>query len=441
MIPTEFTLWDHDLRPFVLKECARANCSPKHFQLQEIKVHATVTAQPGAFEDAMKTDPLLLQKMEKAGKQVVEEDLAKLMAYWVGMAETDISKIEANNTLTAQVKQGQIQARLQALPQNLAQTKIQILPKVEAAAKRVWEDLCRTQAAYRKYLIRCGISIAANTVKIVTTAIATVGTAGAALAMGIIGAASGAAGIAKQLYNMSKDAEKVEKQLGNSVVSVLKKRPDASKWNTFVASAETIARKFGPTDILVDSEIKCLDLNELYGHKLEGLDVKSHDAAVSLNTALEKSDELRSVLQQEGSRMAAGAGGGRVVTAGPQGQGAQIAGQLKALEKLEVVVNETIEKVIGLSKRVEMGSKIHKSYEELIDQMRKNNIPKFIPALAEVAPIVATMDWHKLATEATLKLADCSDTIEEVSLKLAEEFGPEVVNYTYEKFKTVTKGA
>ncbi len=164
-----FTLWTGDLRPFVLKECAKANCTPKHFELQDIKVLAEVGEDSGALQNAMRQDPLLLQKMSNAAKKVVEEDLAQLMAYWVGTAETDISKIEANNTLTVQGKQGQIQARLQMLPQNLAQTKIQILPKIEAAAKRVWEELCRTQAAYRKYLIRCGLSIAANTVKIVTT--------------------------------------------------------------------------------------------------------------------------------------------------------------------------------------------------------------------------------------------------------------------------------
>ncbi len=438
-----FTLWTGDLRPFVLKECAKANCTPNHFELQDIKVLSEVGEDSGALQNAMRQDPLLLQKMSNAAKKVVEEDLAQLMAYWVGMAETDISKIEANNTLTVQGKQGQIQARLQMLPQNLAQTKIQILPKIEAAAKRVWEELCRTQAAYRKYLIRCGLNIAANTVKIVTTTIATVGTAGAALAMGVIGIVSGGAGIARQLYFMSKDAEELEKKVGHSVVAVLKKRPDASKWNTFVASAETIARKLGPTDVVVDSEMKCQDLNELYGHKLEGLYVKSHDASISLNSALEKSDELQRALEQEQSkRMAAGAGAGRGATAGLQGQGTQIAAQLKALEKLEGVVNGTIEKVMGLSKRVDAGNKIHKSYEELIDHMRKNNIPKYIPALAEaagLAHIITSMDWHKLVQEGTLKLADCADTIEEVSLELAKTFGPEVINYTHEKFKRVAR--
>ncbi len=75
-----FTLWTGDLRPFVLKECAKANCTPKHFELQDIKVLAEVGEDSGALQNAMRQDPLLLQKMSNAAKKVVEEDLAQLMA-------------------------------------------------------------------------------------------------------------------------------------------------------------------------------------------------------------------------------------------------------------------------------------------------------------------------------------------------------------------------
>ena len=227
----EYPLWTGDLRPFVLKECARANCSP-HFQLEEIKVTATVTAQPGALEDAMRADPLLLQKMQTAGKQTVEEDLAKLMAYWVAMAETEITKIQGNNTLSAQNKDVQIRTALQKLPQNLAQTKMQILPKVDASAKKVWENLCRVRSEYRKYQIQCGLHIATAAVKIVTGAVTAAGSAGTALVFSLIGIAATAAGITAEIVEMTKQAEDIEIVVGKSVVGVLKKRPDSSKLNT-----------------------------------------------------------------------------------------------------------------------------------------------------------------------------------------------------------------
>ena len=449
----EFTLWTGDLRPFVLKECARANCSPKHFQLEEIKVNAIVTAQPGALEDAMRADPLLLQKMQAAGKQTVEDDLAKLMAYWVGMAETEIGKIESNTQLSAQNKDVQIRTVLQKMPQNLAQTKMQILPKVDASVKRVWEDLCRVRSAYRKYQIQCGLHIAAAAVKITTGAVTAAASAGTALIFGLIGIAATVLKITGELVDMSKEAEKVEKEVCKSVLNVLKKRPDSSKWNTFAASAETIVRKLLPTDLVVDSEVKCKEKNELLGHKLEGLEVKAHDGSVSLNSALEKSDELQQALKQEQSKRIAaavaatpapGPGGRRNAMVVPQDSDAQkqITAQMQALTKLEGVINGTIERVIKLSERVEVGNKIHKGFEELIDHMMKNNVPKSMPALAEVVgllPIIATLEWHKILQEGTVKLEYCKDTIQEVSLELAEKFGPEVTNYAYEKFQKARK--
>jgi len=447
----EFTLWTGDLQLFVLKECAQANCSPKHFQLPKIEVSATVSAPPGAMEDAMKADPLLLQKMQTAGKQTVEQDLAKLMAYWVGMAEAEIAKIESSTSLSVANKDAQIRMVVQKVPQNLAQTKMQILPKVESSAKKVWDDLCKVRSGYRKYQIHCGLHIAAGSVKIVTGVVSTVGTGGVSLVFGIIGIAASAASVVGELWSMSKDAEKVEKDVAKSIIAVLKKRPDATKWNTFVASVQTIVRDLAPTDLVIASEMRCKEGNELLGHKLEGLDVKAHDGAVSLNAALEKSDELMNVLRQEQEKRVAaavaatpapGLGGRRNAMTVPYDSGNQIEKQTRALEKLEGVINGTIEKIIALSERVEKGKTIHAGFEETINHLMKKNVPQHMPAVAKVIgllPIAATLDWHKIAQEGALKLEYCKDTIEEVSLQLAETFGPEASNYAYEKFQKVKR--
>ena len=89
----------------------------------------------GGLQKALSQDPLLKGQMMEAGASVMR-DLAHLMAYWVGMAETEITKIAENPALSDAAKNTQIQVIAGKLPNNLALTKQQILPKVQAAAKR-----------------------------------------------------------------------------------------------------------------------------------------------------------------------------------------------------------------------------------------------------------------------------------------------------------------
>jgi len=241
----ELTIWSGNLRSQVLEACNSKGCPPRHFELPDIKVDAFLNDIQGGLQKALSPDPLLKGQMMEARASVMR-DLAQLMAYWVGMAETEITKV-------------------------------------------------------------------------ITTTIATVGTAAGALVLGIFGIVSGVASIGGEIYSLSKDAEKVEGELFKSVMATLKKRPGGN-WAKIKVSPESIARKLGPTDLVVETPLKCKDMNELYDHKLQGLDTKSHDLAVKLNTALEKSDELHKVIDQEARKRlsamaaaspAAGAGGRR----------------------------------------------------------------------------------------------------------------------------------
>jgi hypothetical protein len=430
----EITIWSGNLRSQVLEACNSKGCPPRHFELPDIKVDAFLNDMQGALQKALTQDPLLKGQMMEAGASVMR-DLAQLMAYWVGMAEMEITKIAENPALSDAAKNTQIQVIAGKLPNNLAQTKQQILPKVQAAAMKVWENLCRTRAEYRKYLIQAGLNIVAGTAKIITTTIATVGTAGGALVLGIFGIVSGAASIGGELYSLSKDAEKVEGELFKSVMATLKKKPKAGNWGKIIVSAESIARKLGPTDLVVETPLKCKDMNELYEHKLQGLDTKSHDLAVKLNTALEKSDELHKVIDQEARKRlsamaaaspAAGAGGRRGAMSADIPVNSQAEQQSKALEKLEEVINGRIIEVQSLSERVNKGKKLHDGYEKFIDDMIKDRVPPGMPAIAEGIGFVAevfSLKWE--------------DALKDASIKLATTFGPEVANQAYEKFQAM----
>ena len=131
----ELTIWSGNLRSQVLEACNSKGCPPRHFELPDIKVDAFLNDIQGGLQKALSQDPLLKSQMMEAGASVMR-DLAHLMAYWVGMAETEITKIAENPALSDAAKNTQIQVIAGKLPNNLALTKQQILPKVQAAAKR-----------------------------------------------------------------------------------------------------------------------------------------------------------------------------------------------------------------------------------------------------------------------------------------------------------------
>lgn len=430
--PVEITIWSGNLKQQVYDAANSKGCAPRHFEMPDIKVQIFLNDVQGALQKALMQDPLLKGRMMEAGGSVVG-DMAQLMAYWVCMAETEITKIAENTALTVSAKQTQIQTILGKLPNNLAQTKQQIQPKVQAAAMREWQELCRSRSEYRKYLIQAGLNIAAGSAKVIFTTIATVGTAGGALALGIFGVVSGAAGIAGELYNLGKEAEKVESEVFKSVVATLKKKGRTSNWGKIITSAETIARKLAPTDLVVDTPVKCKELNERYEHKLQGLDTKSHDLATKLNTALEKSDELETVLkQEENKRMVAvaaatprpdpsGRRGAMSLGNLPNAQGTE---QAKALEELRTVIQGRIEEVQKLSQRVNTGKKLHAAYGGFIEDMIRERVPPFMPQIAEgisFAADVFSLKWQ--------------DVVRDASINLAKTFGPEVVNQSVEMFQ------
>jgi hypothetical protein len=427
----ELILWSGNLKSQILDVCRTKNTVPRHFEMPDVNVHVVISEMQGGLQQALTQDPLLKARMMEAGGAVVA-DMAQLMAYQIGVTHIEAAKIAENTALTESLKKTQLDVLLGKLPNNLAQTKTQILPKAQNAAMAVWNNLCVSKSEYRKYQIQAGLNIAAGTAKVIISTVTTVGTAGATLALGIFGILSGAAGIAGEFWNLSKDAEKVEGEVFTAIMNTLKKKNRNSGWGQIMTSAETIARKVAPTDLVIDTPIKCKELNEQYGHKLQGLDLKSHDIAIQLNSALEKSDGLDAQLKKEederlgkvaAAAPAPGPGGRRnaMSLGNVPGQDSE---QSKALAKLEAVIQGRIEEVEKLSQRVNTGKKLQATYQGFIDDLVRDRVPKFMPQIAEGVAFVAdvfSLQWQ--------------DALRDASIDLAKTFGPEVVNQTVEMFQ------
>ena len=411
----EVLLWSGNVKPQVIDACKSKGCLPTAFAVPDIRTKIFLNDVQGSLQKALQTDPLLKAQMMEAGASVVS-DMAQLMAYWVGMANTEVLQISQNATLTQDAKTAQIQTILGRLPSNIEQTRMQILPKVQTAAMNKWKELCRTRSEYLKYQIQAGLTIATDIVKTTTTVVATIGTAGSTLVLGIMGIVSGVAGVIGEVYNLSKDAETVVGEVFNALLGTLSKTDRANTWGKMKTSAETIARKLAPTDLLIDSPVKCKELNERYGHKVEGLDVRSHDVAVNLNKALEKCDELEKTLKQEEQKRlnALAAASPRPDPAGRRGAvslqntpNQDIQDQQEALQKLTTVVEARIDEVHSLANRVELGKKRNKAYEGIIDELTSSEALDLAAGGSLSAELVHPLRTAAFGVRAGVDAAQC----------------------------------
>ena len=439
----EVTIFSGNLRADVLEVCRSVGYAPRHFEMQDINVHIYLDDVQGALQKAVTTNPLLKQQMMAAGRSVVG-DMATVMAHAVAMAEKEITDIDNDVTLLGSLKQAKTQNILSRLPNQIEAAKQYIQPKVQNAAMAAWQEYCRDHSEYRQYQFVAVVKIGAGVFKIIFSAVHIGASAGATLAVGIVGIACSAVEVFDQIYDLSKEAEKVEEEVFNSVAATLKNR-HGTKWDAAKFSLGTIGRKVIPANLLdkvVDSPVKCEELNKLYKHKVQGLDVKSHELAIKLNEALEKSDQLEDALkEEEQKRMSA------IVAATPPRdpsgrRGAMSLGNLpnpqqsaqaQKLEKLQGVINDQIIRVETLSQRVNTGRELHDIYAAYIEDL-KRDMPRYMPQIAEAFGFAANVllsavpAMSAAAAHEAIKPEEWHDIILDASGDLAETFGPEAAH-------------
>ena len=438
----DVTIFSGNLKSDVFEICRSVGYAPRHFEMADINVHIYLTDVQGALQKALMQDPLLKNQMMAAGRSVVG-DMATVMAHAVAMAEKEITDIDNDVTLLGSLKQAKTQNILSRLPNQIEAAKQYIQPKVQNAAMAAWQEYCRDHSEYRQYQFLAVVKIGAGVFKIIFSAVHIGASAGATLAVGIVGIVCSAVEVFDQIYDLSKEAEKVEEEVFNSIAATLKKR--GTKWNAAKLSLGTIGRKVIPANLLdkvVDTPVKCEELNKLYLHKVQGLRVNSDNLAVKLNEALEKSDQLEKVLEEEEQkRMSA------IVAATPPRdpsgrRGAMSLGNLpnpqqsaqaQALEKLQAVINDQIIRVETLSQRVNTGRELHDIYAAYIEDL-KRDMPRFMPQIAEAFGFAANVLLSAVpvmagaAAHEHIKPEEWHDIILDASGDLAETFGPEAAH-------------
>lgn len=398
----DFVLLDLDIAADV-----RRHYTPELLRLDKVRVQVHFPDDRKLLASAMK-DPLLDQKMRAVARTLVTGDLARLMAYQVGVADTKAKEaLRAGN-------QAQATLAVQSVERLLTETRSQIIPKIEMAAGQVWRDLTRTKKEYQTYQVKCGVRIAASTISAVGSVIAipaSAATGGATLAIALYKSVKDAVGLYQALWPALVQAETVEKEIRKTLETLHTRFTDISAKR---AAALELAHSMVKA---VDTPEKAKELNDTFGSKLQGVEVKAHRTAEALNAVLLHADAIAKTIAAE-QTPAVGKAKGLPAAARTQARAKQLAA-------IESQVDQMIRRVVSLAERAEGGQQRQKEYAALVTQYQKRT-PGWVPRalkVFELARDIGVPDVHKVG-----------ELLTDTALAIAGTYGDDIVDEAVARF-------
>ena len=394
----EYLLIDKDITDDV-----RRHYVPEMVKADRIRVQIHLPDDRKLVEAAMK-DPLLHQRMVNAVQALVTGDLAKLMAYQVGVADARAKEA------TRAGDEAKAQTAIQSVERLLGETRSQIIPKIEAAAGLVWKELNRTKKEYLAYQIKCGIKVTASVTGAVMSGVAAgaaTAASGGALAIALVKAAKDAVQAGKDLWTAAQSAETTGKRVQKTLDTLSTRFKDISAKK---AVAFEVAHSF--VDI-VDTPEKAKELNETYASKLQGLEVSAHSASRALNEVLLKAEAVSNATRSEKKPVP----GSKEAAAAP----ARLAKRQSELTKIEVKVNDRIQGVIKLMGRVQGGQQQQQEFATAITGFAKNT-PTWVPGA------IKAMEFLKDMGGALMDASNVGDLVVDSALAVASTFGDDIVD-------------
>jgi hypothetical protein len=387
---------------------------PELVKADSIRVQIYLPDDRKLVEAAMK-DPLLHQRMVNTVQALVTEDLAKLMAYQVGVADAKAKEA------TRAGNQAMAQTAIQSVERLLGETRSQIIPKIEAAAGNVWKELNRTKKEYLAYQIKCGVKVTASVTSAVLSGVAAgaaVAGTGGALAIALLKAAKDAVQAGKDLWTAAQTAEQTGTRVQKTLDTVATRFKDISAKK---AVAFEVAHSF--IDPVATPE-KAKELNETYGSKLQGLEVAAHSASKALNEVLLKAEAVSNATRLEPKP----APGSKEAASAP----ARLAKRQKELAKIESTVNDRIQAIIKLMGRVQGGQQQQKEFATAIAGFAKNT-PTWVPGAIKAMEFVkdlagGALDFSKALKAGETLASAAGDLVVDSALAVASTFGDDIVD-------------
>lgn len=415
---------------------------PVHIQVSQIIVEIEITDDRVRLAAAK--DPLLHQRMVNSVQLLVDNDLCQLLAYQLGISDANAGRAKKLGN------EAQFRAAVSEAPQALERVKQQIVPRIEAAATQVWQNLTQTRQEYRGYQIKTVLKIGASVTSIGVGIGSAAASTGASLAVSIYGIVKGVADLLVTFRNAAQEAEGIEKRLQQAlrnarIVCDKAGRKEAVAWEL----GRTFISKTLSSAVDIDTPSKCKDLNELFGSKLDGLEVAAHSASEKLNTALEKAEELQKVIrmsQISGPTLVSTSADLAAMKLRPihpaparsqQQSDPAVVRQEHALAALEAEVHRLIRRIAsenppGLWKRVQDGRERKKEYDRGVAYLQ-GKLPTWTATAQKILGF---------AIGTGLGAEDIGDAAQNAAFELVDAFGDKAVDQAvslYGRIKTTSK--
>ncbi|MEW8648481.1 MAG: hypothetical protein AB2563_20515 [Candidatus Thiodiazotropha endolucinida] len=331
---------------------------PKMLTIDKILVEVTFPNNP-KLQAAFKQDPLLYQKLQD-----------KIRAYMTGNVVRNlgnvVNKFDPQAVAAAKIDDMEEMLKILDKFQETAKGYTHAASTMAARqAEKVWMELTRTKAEYRKYKIVAGAKLTAGTAGLATgvgmtvgSTVATVASGGAAavgtwasLTLGIIGILKSSVGLGKDIYNLAISADTVQKKIIKSleklqaryldIIKGKKVGPGRSKATVMATELnyEAVRTVFGTSQTTIS---ECDRMTGQFHDKLNGIDLKSHELSKKLEKVLTETEKLKKLKPK----------------------------RIGEIEKLEKTVHKIIEKTIELASKVKDSRKAHKTYTAALSELK-----------------------------------------------------------------------
>lgn len=341
--------------------------------------------------DEINKDPKLQQRLTDPATTAYN----KMLSLLVGKAkELDNICLKKDNVTSAQKKKAIADFK------KIIITEMKSLQKTATTGmEKAWQIFVKTKEDYKKYKIKAGCKIGLEVASITVNVVGAVSSAGFSLVVGIYSLVKSVASLVQQVYKLAQAADSVRKKVNADLDKMLK----GYNKNKKKAQAEQVGKVlinflFGFDATKTISNVK--GNNQLYLDKLKGVDVNSHDISKNLNKCLLELDKFSKEIKTVKSS--------KIV---------------KAMTNLQKGIDQKINKIIELSKKVEDGMKWQKDMAFIIDLLHKAQSSKWIDyfekglVLVDLGLTGGATDWKDLGSV----LGSANSLLKEVDSQLVDK--------------------
>lgn len=362
----------------------------------------------------VKDDSIIIEEMEDAAKKIYVQTCKSI--------QSKLNAFEklAQGMVDKGAPQADVEKQLDGLNNSISDDKSIAVTACKQAVEAVWKKFQAKKAEYKKFGIKIGVTIAGAVAGLAVSIGLMASSAfsgGAGAAFGIIGMFKSCVVLATEIAKAAMEVEKAQKVLELEVAAVRKiyaTHAALGKANEY--TAVIVTQFLGRAQPNIKSIGSAMDVVE---QKLTGVEVKVHEAAVTLNKILDKQEKMKGEFVKEAKDKL-----GKV-------QGAKAANDIKLIEKqLDSVMlksrQEVMEQVGTVHQLVERFKKADAAADEMRPKvskllaMRGTDVKVFENVLYFIDLPLAALDGNKMASTA---------------IDLGKGLGSCAANIAYDKIK------